>query len=140
MNQKRKILTVLALAAFSAIIFFHYYSLDYKLPYEKTYLIPKKATGDINAPTQQDWFSRNAPIRTATPVSFDDLIPPSTPPKKRITAAEFYKISYKDRQNAPNVPNEWVRVKFPAIGPYFSSYPGIEDVRMLARSKSGRSL
>jgi hypothetical protein len=29
MNKKRKILTVVALVVFGAIIFFHYYSFDY---------------------------------------------------------------------------------------------------------------
>jgi hypothetical protein len=114
MNKKQKTLTILALIAFGAIIFFHYYSVAYKLSYKKTYLIPKKATGE----------SAWAPPEAAT------LITPEKPPTKKITADEFNKISYKDRRNAPNVLNEWVLVEYPATGPYLTSYPGLEDVRM----------
>jgi hypothetical protein len=129
MNKKQKTLTILALIAFGAIIFFHYYSVAYKLPYKKTYLIPKKATGDKfgfvpDNPKKATGESAWAPPEAAT------LITPEKPPTKKITADEFNKISYKDRRNAPNVLNEWVLVEYPATGPYLTSYPGLEDVRM----------
>ena len=44
-NKRRKILTMLALAVFGAIIFFHYYSVDYKPSYEETYLISNSPNG-----------------------------------------------------------------------------------------------
>jgi hypothetical protein len=115
LNKKQKILTMAALSVFSAIIFFHYGSIGiyYSAAHEKTYLIPTvgaaKQQGDI----------------------FDQLVPPDKPPKKRISADEFNKIPYEARANAIKVPNEWVIVEFPRIGPYpFLGNAPIKDVRM----------
>jgi hypothetical protein len=102
MNKKQKILTVVTLAVFGAIVSFHYGSIGiyYSPAHEKTYLIPTVA------PTKQQGDI------------FDQSTSPNKPPQKRISADEFNKIPYAARANAINVPNESVIVEFPRIGPY----------------------
>jgi hypothetical protein len=119
MNRKRKILTMMALSVFGAIIFFHYWSMDYRPSHEeKEYLVDA---------TEKPWL--NDPIvgkgnpSTAKPDVFDDLIPP----KRRMTNAEFRK---KNALYPGNEKGEYVIVAYPAAGPYITDYPGIKDIRV----------
>jgi hypothetical protein len=119
MNKKRKILTVVALAVFGAIIFFHYLSIDYRSAYKKTeYFVDK---------TGKPWLDDPIVGSHKGKLIFDDLIPPDKPPKKRMTADAFRK---KNALFPDDEKGEFVIVEYPATGPYLTSYPGIRDVRM----------
>jgi hypothetical protein len=51
MNKKRKILTLATLAVFGVIIFFHYYSFDYRPAYQQTeYFVDKTAKPSLDDP------------------------------------------------------------------------------------------
>src|SRR5438093_3128289 len=129
MNKKRKILTVVALAVFGAIIFFHYGSIDYKSAYEKVEYFRDKTVKpasweDFKPATPKPFdFVPDKPPKKGTSDIFDDL--PDQPPKKRITADEFRKKNLFAASKG-----EFVIVEYPATGLYLSSYLGIKDVRM----------
>jgi hypothetical protein len=120
-NKKQKILTIVALAVFGAIIFFHYYGFDYSRYHEETqYLVDATEKPWLNDPPAY-FYKDNA--SKAKPDMFDDLIPP----KKRMTNVEFRK---KNALYPGNEKGEYVIVEYPATGPFLTSYPGIKDVRM----------
>jgi hypothetical protein len=118
MNKKRKILTILSLAIFGAIIFFHYYSFDYRPAYEQTeYFVDR---------TGKPWL--DAPVVGGPQVKLDPSTFPDKPtPKKRMTADEFRK---KNARYPAGEKGEFVAVEYPAEGPYLTSYPGINEIRM----------
>ena len=93
MNKKRKILTVVALAVFGAIIFFHYGSIDYKSAYEKVEYFRDKTVKpasweDFKPATPKPFdFVPDKPPKKSTSDIFDDL--PDQPPKKRWGSSHF---------------------------------------------------
>ena len=117
MNKKRKILTVVALAVFGAIIFFHYGSIDYKSAYEKVEYFRDKTVKpasweDFKPATPKPFdFVPDKPPKKSTSDIFDDL--PDQPPKKRITADEFRKKNLFAASKG-----EFVIVEYPATGLY----------------------
>jgi hypothetical protein len=112
---------MVALAVFGAIIFFHYYSVDYSPSHKETeYLVDATEKPWLNDPPA--YFDKvNA--SKAKPGIFDDLIPP----KKRMTDVEFRK---KNALYPGKEKGEYVIVEYSATGPFLTSYPGIKDVRM----------
>jgi hypothetical protein len=119
MNKKRKILTMVALAVFGVIIFFHYYSFDYRPAYQQTeYFVDKTAKPSLDDPI------------VGRPKGKIDLsqLPDKPIPKKRMTVDEFRKKQSRYHQGEEE--GDFVLVEYPAIGPDLRSYPGIRDVRM----------
>src|SRR6266571_1705467 len=112
MNKKQKILTIGALAAFGAIIFFHYYSFEYRPAYERTeYFVDK---------TGRPWLDDQIVGSPAVNIDWSKL-PDKPTPKKRMTAGEFRK---KNALYPAGGEGEFVIVEYPAMGPHLSSYPG----------------
>jgi len=129
MNKRQKILTIVALALFGAIIFVHYNSIDYAGAYQEVQYFRDKTAPDKYVSTDPN---AGLPDKgkfdpsTAKPVEFDDLIPQDKPPKKRMPADEFRnKNTFNARKGG-----EFVTVEYPGSGLYLSGFPGIKDVRM----------
>jgi len=123
MNKRRKILTVLALAIFGVIIFFHYYSLGYDGGHRS---IQYMTAAEKAAGIQHGWKIVAAPTPAPTPPPkanvFDqfDRKPPS---------AASPRIAWLDDIIEPGF--EKVVVEHPGVGLFWSDrYPGITDVRM----------
>lgn len=140
MNKKRKILTVAALAVFSAIIALHYLGIPAGYQYWPGYQEPHYFRDKtVNPPTSEEMLKRNTHHfldfvfegpddewieyqgdRTTYPPK-----PPTKTPTKRITAKE-YKKNLKDAKSG----GQWVLVEYPAKGKLLWKNPAIIDVRM----------
>jgi hypothetical protein len=106
MNKKRKILTVVALALFGAIILFHYGSIDYDGGHKgiEYMTAAEKATA----------------IKKGTKVTPMPL------------TAEDHRDKYHDLLEflAADPTLQRVTVEYPGKGLYLSKYPGVGDIRM----------
>jgi hypothetical protein len=118
-NKKRKILTIVALAVFGIVIFFHYKSIYYRPAHEQTeYFVDK---------TGKPWLD-DPPIQGRGGHWLDQLDPSKFPtPTKRMTADEFLE---KNARYPGFEGGEFVIVEYPARGPSLRSHPVIKDVRM----------